>query len=121
MCASIGCPLLRAGAYGPDKLTAQLEDDCHRFINNPDKVRYDTDSQTLYCSKIFQWYRADFLTVTDSIVEYCDRYYTAAQLPTSVTVVYLPYSWQLNAHPHKTVSATDQEPPYPIKNQSPNR
>ncbi|MEM1242629.1 MAG: DUF547 domain-containing protein [Cyanobacteria bacterium P01_H01_bin.26] len=96
VCASIGCPLLRAAAYIPEMLNAQLEDDCDRFINNPDKVRYDAPSNTLFCSKIFKWYQADFLTVADSIPVYCDRYYTAAQLPASVKVVYLPYSWQLN-------------------------
>ncbi|NEQ50696.1 MAG: DUF547 domain-containing protein [Leptolyngbya sp. SIO3F4] len=96
VCASIGCPLLRAEAYIPDKLMDQLEDDCDRFINNPDKVRYDAASQALYCSKIFKWYKADFLTVADSIVEYCDLYYTASYLPTTVKVVYLPYSWKLN-------------------------
>lgn len=96
VCASVGCPLLRAEAYGPDRLAEQLEEDSNRFINNPDKVRYDAASQTLYCSKIFKWYKADFLTVADSIVGYCDRYYTAAQVPATATVVYLPYSWQLN-------------------------
>ena len=98
VCASIGCPLLRAGAYIPSMLTEQLNEDCDRFINNPDKVRYDAASQTLFCSKIFKWYKADFLTVADSIVEYCDRYYTAGQLPASVTVRYLPYSWELNGN-----------------------
>ena len=96
VCASVGCPLLRAGAYIPSMLTKQLDEDCHRFINNPDKVHYDTASQILYCSKIFKWYKADFLTVADSVPEYCDRYYTVAQLPASVTVRYLPYSWGLN-------------------------
>ena len=98
VCASIGCPLLRAEAYGPDWLTEQLDEDCDRFINNPDKVRYDEIRRTLYCSKIFKWYKADFLTVADSVAEYCDRYYTAAQIPESATVVYLPYSWELNGH-----------------------
>lgn len=96
VCASIGCPLLRAEAYWPDRLTEQLDKDCDRFINNPDKIRYDTASQTLFCSKIFKWYKADFLTVADSIVGYCDRHYTATQLPALVKVVYLPYSWELN-------------------------
>ena len=96
VCASIGCPLLRAGAYGSDRLMEQLDGDCDRFINNPDKVRYDAASHTLYCSKIFKWYKADFLTEADSIVDYCDRYYTAAQIPSSANVVYLPYSWELN-------------------------
>ncbi|MEM9267181.1 MAG: DUF547 domain-containing protein, partial [Cyanobacteria bacterium P01_F01_bin.13] len=52
VCASIGCPLLRSEAYVPDRLTEQLDEDCDRFINNPDKVRYDAVSSTLYCSKI---------------------------------------------------------------------
>lgn len=96
VCASIGCPLLRPAAYAPDTLTQQLDDDCRRFINNPDKVRYDAASQTLFCSKIFQWYQSDFLTVADSIIDYCDRYYTAASIPDAATVAYLPYSWELN-------------------------
>ena len=98
VCASVGCPLLRAAAYVPDMLTAQLEEDCDRFINNPDKVRYDAASNTLFCSKIFKWYRADFLTVADSVPAYIARYYTATPLPESVSVVYLPYSWELNRH-----------------------
>lgn len=98
VCASMGCPLLRPSAYRPNSLWEQLEEDCDRFINNPDKVRYDAPSQTLYCSKIFKWYKADFLTVADSIGAYCDRHYRAAQIPTLVTVVYLPYSWELNSH-----------------------
>ncbi|MEM8614125.1 MAG: DUF547 domain-containing protein, partial [Cyanobacteria bacterium P01_H01_bin.105] len=67
VCASVGCPLLRSAAYVPEMLSAQLEDDCDRFINNPDKVRYDAASNTLLCSKIFKWYRADFLTVAESV------------------------------------------------------
>lgn len=98
VCASIGCPLLRAEAYGPKTVMAQLQADGDRFINNPDKVCYDRASQTLYCSKIFKWYKADFLTVADSVPAYIDRYYTAAQLPATVTVVYRPYSWALNGH-----------------------
>ena len=96
VCASVGCPLLRAAAYVPDKLTVQLEQDCDRFIHNPDKVRYDAASNTLFCSKIFKWYKADFLTVAESVPAYIARYYTAAPLPASVTVRYLPYSWGLN-------------------------
>lgn len=95
VCASVGCPLLRAEAYMPDRLTAQLQEDGERFINNPDKVRYDAASQTLFCSKIFKWYKADFLTVADSIPTYISRY-SKVSLPPSVTMVYLPYSWDLN-------------------------
>ncbi|PSN20515.1 DUF547 domain-containing protein [filamentous cyanobacterium CCP5] len=96
VCASVGCPLLRSAAYWPELLPMQLEEDAHRFINNPDKVRYDPASQILYCSKIFKWYGADFLTVASSISAYINLYYTGVQPPPTAQIAYLPYSWQLN-------------------------
>jgi hypothetical protein len=96
VCASVGCPLLRAEAYGPEQLEAQLETDVRRFIHNEDKVRYDATKQILYCSKIFQWYKADFLAVTAAIPDYIGQYRPDLNLPAGVTVKYLPYSWALN-------------------------
>jgi len=95
VCASVGCPWLRSHAYCPDQLNAQLEDDASRFINNPAKVHYREADQTLYCSKIFKWYRTDFLAVADSIPAYVNRY-AATDMPLGVNITYLPYSWQLN-------------------------
>ncbi|WP_341530893.1 DUF547 domain-containing protein [Nostoc sp. UHCC 0302] len=97
VCASVGCPLLRRGAYFPEQVINQLDEDAHRFINNPEKVRYDTQSQTLYCSKIFKWYRQDFLKVAPSIPEYI-RSYLKADLPLTASkpISYLYYDWSLN-------------------------
>jgi len=96
VCASMGCPLLRSGAYGPDSLDSQLNEDAYRFINNPDKVRYEAKEQILYCSKIFKWYKADFLTDADSIADYVSRYHAEVSLPKNTKIAYLPYSWNLN-------------------------
>jgi hypothetical protein len=96
VCASVGCPLLRPGAYTPDRVMPQLEDDAHRFINNPDKVRYDRDRHILYCSKIFQWYGKDFLMVADSIPAYISRYLQSDPISRTAAIAYLPYSWDLN-------------------------
>jgi len=95
VCASVGCPLLRPEAYFPEKVTQQLDDDAHRFINNPEKVRFQ--SQTLYCSKIFKWYRRDFLKVAPSVPEYI-RSYLKTDLPLSAStpISYLHYDWNLN-------------------------
>lgn len=95
VCAAIGCPLLRQQAYLPDIVQAQLEDDAKRFITNPDKVRYDTSTQTLYCSKIFKWYGEDFLEVVDSIPQYIAPYLGLA-LADSTPIHYLSYDWRLN-------------------------
>jgi hypothetical protein len=97
VCAAIGCPLLRNQSYFPETVQAQLEEDADRFINNPEKVRYDAASQTLYCSKIFKWYRQDFLAVADSIPEYIQPYRAFPDpFPDPLSVKYLNYDWGLN-------------------------
>ncbi len=97
VCASIGCPLLRNEAYMPEQVTQQLEEDAARFIQNPDKVRYDSQTGTLYCSKIFKWYRRDFLAVSPSIPEYISAYLnTDFALSAATPIRYLDYSWSLN-------------------------
>ncbi|HEY9632724.1 MAG TPA: DUF547 domain-containing protein [Coleofasciculaceae cyanobacterium] len=97
VCASIGCPLLRNGAYWSKSVRTQLEEDAIRFINNPDKVCYDSQTQTLYCSKIFKWYRKDFLKVTPSVPDYI-RSYLKSDFPigSNTPIAYLDYDWALN-------------------------
>jgi Protein of unknown function, DUF547 len=97
VCASIGCPHLRNGAYFPEKVNEQLDADARRFINNPDKVRYDSQTQILYCNKILKWYRQDFLAIAPSIPQYI-RSYLEVDLPLTAEtkIVYLYYDWSLN-------------------------
>ncbi len=96
VCASQGCPLLRAHAYRPEQLPAQLEEDAARFINNPDKVHYSAGDHTLHLSKIFKWYRSDFLTQAASVPAYIQPYLPGIDLPADLNIAYKPYSWQLN-------------------------
>ncbi len=96
VCASEGCPLLRANAYLPEHLPAQLQEDAQRFIRHPNKVRYDKTNNVLHCSKIFKWYKKDFLTQSASIPEYIQRYLSDTSIPQTADIDYLPYSWSLN-------------------------
>ncbi|MGF1459705.1 MAG: DUF547 domain-containing protein [Leptolyngbyaceae cyanobacterium] len=96
VCASEGCPWLRAGAYWPDKLHQQLDEEAHQFIHNPEKVRYQADSNLLYCSKIFKWYSSDFCAEAETLTAYINQYQTMAPIPSGAEIAYLPYSWQLN-------------------------
>jgi len=97
VCGATGCPLLRNEAYQSDRLEAQLEQDAKRFINNPDKVYYDSNEQVLYCSKILKWYKQDFLKVSPSLAEYI-QIYIEKEIPNnkSVEIKYLDYDWHLN-------------------------
>lgn len=113
VCASGGCPWLRNGAYHPDIIDAQLETDAQQFITNPAKVRYDATTHTLYCSKIFRWYRQDFqhaipvqantgrapLPNSDAAIADYIANYLPAPLPPAPRLVYLPYDWSLNQRP----------------------
>lgn len=96
VCASTGCPLIRGNAYVPEKLDMQLEEDARRFINNPDKVKYDASSKILYCSKIFKWYESDFLTQAASVPSYIQKYTTNPNFDVNPDIEYLPYDWSLN-------------------------
>lgn len=95
VCASSGCPQLRNEAYWLGKVREQLEEDAHQFIRNLEKVHYDAQTNTLYCSKIFKWYEDDFLTVENSVLDYIQKYRNQNMLR-SAQIEYLPYSWQLN-------------------------
>jgi hypothetical protein len=97
VCASRGCPILRNEAYWPDIVEAQLETDAHRFIHNPDKVRYDPEIGVLYCSKIFKWYGEDFLQVAPSVPDYIGTYLSPTTPLSALTKIeYRPYDWGLN-------------------------
>lgn len=100
VCASLGCPLLRNEAYYGETIEQQLEDDAVRFINNPEKVRYEASTQTLYCSKIFKWYKADFLQVAASIPDYISSYLKTEIVSSEVKIAYLEYDWNLNQQPN---------------------
>jgi len=95
VCASSGCPQLRNEAYWPGKVREQLEQDAQQFIRNSEKVRYDGQTNILYCSKIFKWYGEDFVAAAHSVTEYIHQYSDQPMLP-SAQIEYLPYSWQLN-------------------------
>ncbi|MEG4943016.1 DUF547 domain-containing protein [Microcoleus sp. F4-D5] len=97
VCASVGCPLLRRGAYFPESVRTQLEADAIRFIHNPDKVRYDAQKKTLYLSKIFKWYGEDFVKAAGSVAEYVGGYLgPEAAVGDGWAIVFLPYDWNLN-------------------------
>lgn len=60
VCASIGCPMLRAEAFTAEKLDAQLADGMRRFLADSSRNRFDAANGKLQVSKIFDWYGKDF-------------------------------------------------------------
>ncbi|MFA7351843.1 MAG: DUF547 domain-containing protein [Methylotenera sp.] len=59
-CASIGCPALRNEAFSGAKLDAQLDAATKAFLADNARNRYNTQTNQLEVSKIFDWYKKDF-------------------------------------------------------------
>ena len=99
VCASVGCPALRSEPLLPQGLSEQLDDATRRFVNDPNKVRWNAKSKKLELSPIFDWFADDFKN-TGGAVAFVQRYaseHLAAVLKSqTVRVQYLDYDWSLN-------------------------
>jgi len=95
VCASHSCPRLRDEAYSADNLELQLEEDAHIFIN--DSTRNSIQSDKLWLSKIFSWYKGDF-TRGQSLISFINQY-TDIEVSEKAKIDHRPYNWMLNEHP----------------------
>jgi hypothetical protein len=111
VCAASSCPPLRADAYHPERLEAQLVDQTARFLADSERgLRLDQSRQTLWVSKIFQWYADDvvptrrrgaFGGVTSEelapvLTPYLDEGIAQALQERRWTVRFMAYDWALN-------------------------
>jgi len=100
-CASRGCPPLQDQAFVADKLERQLDQRVAKWLSNPAGIRYERDEKRLRVSKIFEWYRDDFVRDGDSVKSWigsrapeAERTWIAAA--EDLKIEYLDYSWKLN-------------------------
>lgn len=101
VCASKGCPGLRAEAFTADKLNEQLEDSTSRFLNDTSRNRYESTAMEFQLSSIFKWYKDDFIKAKGSVQAFVFPYMDSVkgQVPTAilnVPIKYLDYDWSLN-------------------------
>lgn len=105
-CASIGCPALASEAFTGGDLELQLQRATGRFLS--DRSRNYLRDGRLHLSKIFSWYREDFVrswrgssSLQDFLLRYADdlnlsdaqrRQLRRADMP----IRYLDYDWRLN-------------------------
>jgi hypothetical protein len=107
-CASIGCPALRPEAYTAPALTAQLEEQTKKFLQDRSRNRLARGEEKIYVSSIFDWYREDFEKGhlgARTLPEFLARY--AGSLGLSIAekqaliageldIEFTPYDWSLN-------------------------
>jgi Protein of unknown function, DUF547 len=61
VCASIGCPLLRAEPFTGKKLGPQLDEQAKRFFADGTKFRVDRAAARVHISPLFDWFGKDFV------------------------------------------------------------
>lgn len=95
VCASIGCPSLRDESYVAAKLDKQLDDQTVVFFKDPIKNRFDSESNKLYLSPIFKWFKDDF-GGKQGILSFAAQYFPVKFSVDSVRLRWLGYDWTLN-------------------------
>jgi len=102
VCASIGCPALKAEAYVADRLDQQLEDAKKGFLSDSTRNRFNKKENQLEVSSIFKWYKQDFVKSKGSIEAYVAPSITTNRSDQKriksgdVDLVFLDYDWNLN-------------------------
>lgn len=97
VCAAISCPKLYSKAYRPTTVSSYLQSQTVKALNDGNFIRVKPNSKTVYISEIFKWYKQDFVTSEQGIIDYINKYRTSKILA-DYEVKYYPYSWKLNKY-----------------------
>lgn len=95
VCASMSCPDLRAEAYTSNDLDKQLDQQTRIFLANKEKGAH-IKNETIYISKIFDWFSEDFNKNKGSqgVLQFIAHYQIEAGRFSSYQT--LDYNWNLN-------------------------
>jgi hypothetical protein len=97
-CASLGCPVLRDEAYTAARIDEQLEDQVHRFLANPSKLKIE--GSVVRLNMILKWFGDDFGGSDGAKLAWLAKHATdpatKKALVGNVTIEYLDYDWSLN-------------------------
>lgn len=97
-CASMGCPVLRRGAYSGARLDAELDEACREFLADTRRNRFDDREQRAWLSRIFDWFGADFgVEPYGGVRGFVRRYALPREwLAGDFPISFLDYDWSLN-------------------------
>jgi len=100
ICASSGCPPLPRFAYTGANVQTKLEEETRRYLNSARGTKIDEAENTLYISKLFDWFAGDFESKAGSILGFIKPHLNknaVAFLKRNPTIAYIRYDWSLNA------------------------
>jgi len=100
VCASSSCPPLPRFAYTAENVQTKLEEETRKYLNSNRGTRIDSAANTLYLSKLFDWYQGDFESKAGSVPNFIKPFLDEkmlAFLKQNPKIAYLDYDWALNA------------------------
>ncbi len=103
-CGSLGCPRLRPEAFHAEALDRQLEEAMSEMASDLRHCRVEPESKTVSLSKIFDWFRQDFVDWGGiegrgdaGLIAYVNRFRSKEDaIPTDYLVRFLDYDKGLN-------------------------
>ena len=104
-CASLDCPRLGQEPFRGESLPAQLDAAMDEWLADPNTVRVDEERRTVVLSKIFDWFRRDFLEAQKGegggarpkLIGFINRYRREEeQIPLSFREEFRSYDKRLN-------------------------
>ncbi len=106
-CASTGCPRRPAMALEPGELDRSLDASMAEFATDERNVRIKTETRTVYLSKIFEWFRGDFVAdereagnPDPTLIDYINRFRgDAPPVPRNFKIRFLEYDRSLYGAP----------------------
>ncbi len=105
VCAAVGCPPLRNEAYVANRIEEQLQEQTEYVHHHKTWFTFDTSSNKLELTKLYNWYGDDFEQVAGSVSQFAASYSTklkqALEHGTAPHPDWLPYDWKLNSLKNK--------------------
>jgi len=94
VCASVSCPDLRDEPYTAAKLSAQLDEQAKRFLDNSGKGLL-VDKDKIRVSQIFDWFEQDF-AAAGGVDAFIKQYHP--DLPSLKIKTNIDYDWSVNGN-----------------------
>lgn len=95
VCAAKGCPKLQSNAFKPETVQEQMDAATKKALNDPQFLRADYANKTVMVSKIFDWYKDDFIAQSGSVIAFINTY-KDTKISANSTLQYYDYDWSLN-------------------------
>jgi len=108
VCASVSCPKLQPWAYEGRQLEEQLDQVAREFVNDLSRNRFDREQKVAHLSKIFDWFKDDFVANAGSVQKFVARYVLDTEVQRDLIadtyrIEYREYDWGLNGTPPRKV------------------